>query len=108
MSFNLHLSATVTCIIKGKPKKLYEKFDLFQTPTKITDEILASADIKQAYYDWIKSHSEDEKIPVYANDFFGEGVPIGYKTINEGLMHIEVLEQWLKDHEDWDILWEAL
>ncbi len=61
MSHNLTLST------KRKVNKKYISFDLSQTPTDKTLEILKNKDIKQAYLDWLitsfnKSDPDDMEV----------------------------------------------
>lgn len=109
MSMNLHVQAE-KILYEKLNKKTYKKFstplihnfNLWQTPTKITYEILNSKNYFNAYKDWVSSISLDEKEPIY--DFKDDSI-IGHKIVNYGKDHIEELEKWIKEHEGWDITW---
>lgn len=101
MSMNLHVQAKrpSKVIVKGIEQNSEERinFDLWQTPTKVTYDILAQDDKLQAYIEWIKSISEDRQWPIYADDdIFGKKGPIGFETINDGNIHIKLLMEWIK------------
>lgn len=103
MSMNLHLVAEreVTVVKTGKQRKQEIYFDLWQTPTVVTNEIMGKSDVKQAYIDWVTSMSETEKIPVYADDdLFGDHDPIGFEEVNTGVDHVTELNAWIKECEN--------
>lgn len=107
MSMNLHVEATrpTKVTIKGIEKESKEtiNFDLWQTPTSVTYDILDQENKLQAYIDWVKSISEDRQWPIYAeDDIFGERDPIGYETVNDGDIQIEYLREWIKLCEEGD------
>jgi hypothetical protein len=105
---NLHLSASVEASIKGKIKVLNERFDLLQTPTFISYKLIQSSNVKDEYCKWVIENSAYYNIPIHeVTDIFGEKEPIGYETISDGKLHIEELEKWLKEHEDWEINWSV-
>jgi hypothetical protein len=116
MSTNIHFVAGRKITFKKKNGKrggeiqtIY--FNVWQTPTRITREITASADPMQAYKDWILTEcSRDEEFPVYDDaDIFGEGEPIGKKIYNAGKEHVAQFEEWLKmcDEEGYTVVAEA-
>jgi hypothetical protein len=77
------------------------KFDAWQTPTKVTYEIVGSADPAQAYIDWIESRSRDEQVPVYdEEDIFGEGEPVRYEVYNAGKEHVTQFREWIEAVEE--------
>lgn len=99
MSMNLHITAKLECVAVKTGEKVFkeESFDCWQTPTKVTYEILNSDNMLQAYKDWVLSISEDKEIPVYAkNDIFNEKEPIGTETVNWGKCHLEELDLWVE------------
>ncbi len=107
MSMNIYITATRKITFKKKNGKRsggiqHEKFNAWQTPTKITHEILASKDPIQAYVDWIiRDCSHSQEFPVYAeDDIFGEGTPIGVRIVNGGEEHIESFLEWVKHVEE--------
>lgn len=108
MSINLHLYASVDAISKVGTHHITEEFELYQTPTEITEMILTSKKIKEAYIEWAKQFEEIILIPVYAKDDpLGMRDSIGSKEVNSYQEHIKALEAWLDFHKDWDISWES-
>jgi hypothetical protein len=83
MSTNLHLHAET--IPSGHTKKTVEAFNLFQTPTTTTYQILESKDILQAYANWANPPTSDN----------------GW--------HIESLKDFIESHPapNWKLVWEA-
>lgn len=111
MSMNLHVYATANAIVVGTNKeiKITRSFDLWQTPTKVTYACLESEDVATAYIDWVRSVSEDEKIPIYApDDYICENDPIGYKVVNYGQDHIKCLLTWIEEQDGFKIEWFAM
>jgi hypothetical protein len=81
---NLHVEAVVIAKSHIGDHRVREAFDLWQTPTKVTRELLAhktNADIVNAYEIWC-----DNRDP----EFYS-------------FAHIKMLRQWLEDHKEWDI-----
>lgn len=117
MSMNLYLRAT----LKVKPvfenpitlDKIYELIHscrLWQTPTDVTNRILASSDIKQAYFDWVMSKNIKETRNIYAEtkyDPFCEN-PIAIEIVDCGQEHIKEVENFLVTHVDWKIEWFSM
>lgn len=111
MSMNLHLAANLDAETKIGKKVITERFELHQTPTRITYEILECKNndlIFQAYSGWILSIFDDHFENVHAeDDFFCEKEPIGKEVHNRGKDHLKELKEWLDDHKEWDIKWYA-
>lgn len=110
MNLNVCAKRPATTIVKGELKQIEEviKFNLWQTPTNVTYDIIAQEDILQAYIDWVKSISLDRQLPVYADDdILCELEPIRYETINDGVIHIDGLTDWIEycNDEDYVIEW---
>lgn len=106
MSINLHLEAQIDAISKVGRHRIRDTFGLRQTPTKITERILNSKNIKQEYITWVLENSYVEKIEIYApEDVFEELEPIGYEERNYSEEHTKDLDKWLLDHEGWKIKW---
>lgn len=102
MSMNLYVEAKrpIKFTVKGEEKETTETvyFELWQTPTQVTFDILAKENKLEAYIDWINSISETRQWPIYAKeDIFCEREPIKYETINHGTIHIEELLEWVDD-----------
>lgn len=111
MSMNLYVSSNITGTTKkGTLIKNVEHFRLWQTPTKITYEILNKYDKLKTYSDWILSISTDEEQLIYSDDdYMGEKDPIGTETYNLGKEHILELEDWLDSLSDeYTIEWFAM
>lgn len=111
MSMNLHVEATrpTKVNVKGVEKTSQEtiSFDLWQTPTKVTYDILEQEDKLQAYIDWVKSISQDRQWPIYAeDDIFSQRDPIRFETVNDGDIHIEYLKEWIEYCNDEDFILE--
>lgn len=113
MSTNIHFIAhrEVKVIKTNRVSVQQIQFDELQTPTRVTHEIMASADRPQAYKDWVlRECSRDEEFPIYAeDDVFGEGDPVGVEIYNAGKEHIEKFEEWLKmcEEEGFEVRAEA-
>ena len=113
MSTNIHFVAQreIQVVKTGKTSIQEIKFNEWQTPTRVTWEIMDSSDRIQAYKDWIlRECSRDEEFPVYAeDDVFGEGEPVGKEIYNAGKEHLEQFEEWLKmcDEEGYTVVAEA-
>ena len=106
MSINLHLEAQIDATSNIGKYRIRDTFGLHQTPTKITERILNSNNIKQEYITWVLENSYVDKIEIYApEDVFCELEPIGYEERNCSEEHIKDLEKWLLDHEGWKIEW---
>lgn len=86
MSMNLNVKATITTVHETLGEfEVKRTFELWQTPTKVTKELLAhktNADIVDAYEIWC-----DRNDPCFYS-----------------LEHIKMLKQWLEDHKEWNIL----
>lgn len=77
------------------------KFDAWQTPTEITMRILSAACPAQAYIEWIQDRRVERVEPVFADDdIFGEGEPVGLKTVCEADEHMAKLNDWMEALEE--------
>jgi len=102
MSMNIHINSIGEITYPSGIKKHHiESFNCNQTPTKITNEILASPNPIQAYKDWVMSYNEDEQIEEYDyatwDDKLDYYTIIGYKTVNYGKEHCEELDKFIND-----------
>jgi len=83
MSINLHLEAsivaTITISLKKKKRIIKENFNLWQTPTNITNKCL-DGNAYELYKEWAALSIE----------------------------HIKELDVWLEEHKGWKIEWFAL
>jgi hypothetical protein len=103
MSMNLHVDATraVTVHKTGEQSVQVVKFDLWQTPTKVTNAILDKEDKLAAYIDWAEEQRQVVSIPVYASDdIFCEGPIVGYEEHDTVDEHINELTDWCKEMTD--------
>ena len=77
------------------------RFEVYQTPTSVSYEIVNSADPAEAYAAWVlKERSRDEEVPVYGeDDVFGDEDPVGYRTYNAGEDHVRDFRTWRADME---------
>lgn len=103
MSMNLHVMGIreVVVVNTGKHEMQIIDFDLYQTPTKVTRELLSSNDIAQAYRDWILKDKITYEDPIYADDdFFREGEIIGYKTVCDEEEHIKKFDKFIEESKE--------
>ena len=113
MSTNIHIVAQreIKVVKTGKTAVQEIHFPEWQTPTRITWEIMESADRIQAYKDWIlRECSRDEEQLIYAeDDIWGEHEPIGKTIYNDGKDHIAQFEEWLAmcEEEGYTVVVEA-
>jgi len=76
------------------------KFDAWQTRTEETNRILASENPAAAYIAWVEARNNPTKVPVFADeDIFGEGEPVGFKTVCEATEHVKCLRDWMSAAE---------
>lgn len=113
MSINIHVRATREIVVVKTGVNEIQSVAcsmIWQTPTKISNEIMNSDDKKHAYIEWVKSISTDEEIPIYAeDDIFSERDPIGFEKVNSGLMHVEEFLSWcdIMENKGYNIEFEA-
>ena len=110
MSMNIHLEAHTEAILKnGQTYKINEHFTCWQTPTKITYQILKSPNKVQAYSDWVNSHDNTETFPNFMPEdaLNPDRQPISYTTIDYGQEHLKALQEWLDAHPSdvWTLEW---
>lgn len=123
LNLTLHAVANATLHLKGgdSPRKIEEKIPLWQTPTEITNRILAlpsHEDRLQAYKDWALTNDdvieetvwdpEDPTLQVTLDEDFnhivtGESVRVVSQT--EGEAHVRHLDGTLAGFEGWDFEW---
>ena len=116
MSMNLYVEGTrkATVKVKGKTKSIVDRtvFGLWQTPTKVTYDILDLPTNEQkveAYAKWAESAVKPYEADVYdygdeMDDDFNYPV-IGRQTINPAADHIAEFREWLQmcDDEDYTV-----
>lgn len=99
MSINIRIGGIreVTVVKTGAITTQTDKFEVWQTPSAVTRQIMAAEDKVQAYKNWVLSISEDVEAPVYAKgDIFCEKEPIGIEVYNVGKEHIVQFDEWLQ------------
>lgn len=100
MSTNFHIGASraVTVNKTGVIDVQTLDYSTWQTPTKVTDQILLAMLPVEAYKAWVMSISKDEEEPVYAeDDWFCEESPIGTKMVNAGKEECIQVDEWIAD-----------
>lgn len=106
MSLNFNIRAERKISFKKKDGKRSSEiqlvsFDCIQTPTKVTEHIMATAQPINAYIDYIRSLSKPERMPVYAeDDYFCENGIISYVDYDWTIEHIDLLNKWIFDQEE--------
>lgn len=104
MSTNIHFKATRKIVVKKTKKRDIQTiyFNEWQTPTRVTYEIIRSKNPIQAYKDWVLTEcSRDEKLPVYADDdFLQERDPVRIEVYNAGKEHVAQFEEWIREAEE--------
>ena len=107
MSMNIFITAERKITFKkkdGKRSGSVQKveFSTYQTPTRVTYDILESKDPAQTYIDWVLAEvSIDEVEPVFADDdIYGEGKPVGTAIYNAGKEHVEEFRTWIQQVEE--------
>lgn len=102
MSMNLGVKAIRPVFTKsGKEYIQEEYYQLWQTPSEITELAIKSKDPIEIYIDWVYSISKYEKEMIYAeDDIFEEREPIGIRNYNYGDFHLTELISWIKEMRD--------
>lgn len=101
MSMNIHIKA-VRHVQVLSTRKIVEQsiaFNAWQTPTSVTEDILASLNPSETYKNWIRQESVNMDIlgNIFDDeDILEEGEPIGTRIYNPGLDHLEMFDTWLK------------
>jgi hypothetical protein len=104
MSMNVYITARreVVVVKTGEKSVQTEHFDALQTPTKVTYEIVGSANPIQAYKDWVREtgkECEREELVYADDDIFCERDPIGTEMYNPADSHLEDFDHWLESME---------
>lgn len=125
MSLNITLTAEAVAEIKLKSGKrttrtITEDFSVWQTPTEVTKRILALLTFEEqlaAYTNWAMATGNDEvwdwtweegdpTIQLTFNEEFEQivtGDTVRPRVRTQGQIHLEELEGWLRDHQDWNL-----
>jgi len=98
MSMNFHISAKREIFVPATNEYdyQYETLWVYQTPTKVTEQLIESENPLGSYIEWVrKNFSMNEEISIYSeDDIFGEYEPVKTVTVNEAEEHItELLEK---------------
>lgn len=105
MSMNIRIYAErqgtfVTEDGRSFPSTDRQFFQVSQTPTSVTMEIMRSETPVEAYVDWIKSNSEVEQVPVYDPNADWDAEPTHWVPYIWGDEHINQLREWVKSHQE--------
>ena len=106
MSMNVYIEAVRKITYRNKAGKRKTdtqriKFNAVQTPSKVTYEILESADPAEAYREYIRSRSCVEQEPIYAaDDIMCENEPIGYQDYDWTVEHLSKFDEWVRTVEE--------
>ena len=77
MSMNLHVRAGYDVVFpNGEKTKRYENFELWQTPTKVTREILAQDNKLEAYIKWANDKRHEKEVREWVKYWEKRGVKI--------------------------------
>jgi hypothetical protein len=121
MSMNLYVEGTrkATVVVNGKKKPIIDRvsFPLWQTPTVLTNAVLALTTIDQqvnAYIKWVDSATSPVEENVY--DYAGkldenlEYPVIGRKTVYPAQEHANELRNWIQmcNDEEYSIKFYSL
>jgi len=113
MSMNICIEASreIQVVSTGKICTQTTSFDCWQTPTRITHDILDSDKPLDTYIAWVMSNCHDEQYPQYAeDDIFNDGPIVGYETHNPGREHVSQLQMWIdhSEQEGYTIHWSMI
>lgn len=100
MSTNIHWAATRWVIVErtGERVEQCDYFDpVYQTPTAVTQRIMASTDPAAEYKRWVlETFTRTELENVYADDdVFCENEPIGTRVVNLAEQHCAAFNSWI-------------
>ena len=116
MSTNIHFVAKREISFKKKNGDVAtdiqtEYFAVWQSPTRVTHEIMQSVSPVDAYIDWVKREcSRPQELKVYADDdIWSEREPVGVEVYNPGEDHIAEFKDWVcvKEEQGYTIEAEA-
>jgi len=102
MSMNIRISATREVMVIKTGEKSSEQiyFDCWQTPTKVSYDIIEKENPVEAYKQWVLDKNCVDTYDIFEpDDIFNERNPIGEKTINYSEVHVNVLNEWIEDCE---------
>lgn len=96
MNFYIRGQREITVTKTGAVEIQHCDYQPFQTPTTVTNSLLASATPVEDYKAWVMSRARDEQEEVFADDdIFCDNAPIGTKTINYGKEECEQVDSWI-------------
>ena len=96
---NLYVTAKrdILVVKTGLPDVQYADFDLWQTPTDITHQIMSTTDKVVAYCDWVLENSVDEDISTVEYDDELEPIRVVESFIyNAGKEHVSEFMSWIE------------
>lgn len=108
MSMNIKFFATREVLVIKTNQRSTQKieFDVWQTPTEITYDIMESQVPTEAYKAWVMSISQDEE-DIFAGDMFAdlrkifaEDAPVGKRVYNAGKEHVAKFDEWVTQCEE--------
>ena len=102
MSMNIHIFAIreVTVNKTGAISTQTIQFDCWQTPTKVSCDIIEEENPVEAYKQWVRDKNYVHINKIYeSDDIFQEREPIGEETIDVSEFHINELNEWIEDCE---------
>ena len=105
MSINIVISAIRKIFYKNKQGKRqqenqFTKFDVWQTPTKVTMEIMKSPNRLEAYKNYIMTMDKPEEVASYVYDEQTDTATYVTTIISEARDHISRLEDWVAVMEE--------
>lgn len=94
MSMNVYFEAVrdITVNKTGEVTTQLVCYDVWQTPTNVTYEIVNSKNPVEAYCEWVRKISEDEEIEVLDDN----DVVVSRVIVNTGDGHIKDLLEWVE------------
>ncbi len=96
MNFYIRGQREITVNKTGAIEVQHCNYQPWQTPTKVTNALLASATPVEDYKAWVMGRACDIEEAVYADDdHFCENAPIGIATINYGKEECEQVDSWM-------------
>lgn len=116
MSMNLCLSSSREIFNRhGESLGLQtERFDLIQTPTNVSYELVAQEDVHKAYSDWVMSNDKLDTVGVHSGtdeerwDKEWNDAPYDYYIYwSYGVSHLKEMNEWIEDQikQGYDIEW---
>jgi hypothetical protein len=96
---NIHISATREAMVikTGETFTQTIRFDCWQTPTKVSYQIIENENPLEAYKEWAIDRKDVGTFLIYEEgDFFKEREPIGESIVNYSEDHVNELNEWIE------------